>query len=916
MMNEVKSGGFLEKFFKYPALIAGSIGIITVFFALWIPRAELDNNNLRFVPASDEARLVSKYIDDTFGSSLFILVGLERKYGSVFDSEFLHRLREYTRRLEEELTIIGKVNSLVTADYIAGDGDSIVVENLAPSNFTGTEDEIALLKRRVLSWDIYRRALVSDDFTATQVLVPLDIPEEDAGKSEVADSYIRVRDIAEEMFQDYAEVYVTGIPVISAAVSEAMRKDLALMIPLVMAAVLLVLFFSFRRLTPVVLPLLTVAVAVIWSVGAMPLFGIQLSVVSSVLPVILVAVGSAYGIHVLTHYLEDTGERVLDAGEHRALVFSLLRKTVKPVFLAALTTFAGFVSFCFTSVLPIREFGVFSSFGVIVSFFTAVTLIPALLLIRGPRHIKPLASSAGKNIGEDRLSVAMAGFFFAICRRKGPVLGLGICLTLISFYGVSRLILDNVLVEYFKSDSDIARSDRFIREKFGGSKVVSVVAQAESAEILLSPATLGAMDDLNRFLETRVPLVGKVMGFTDMVKRTNQVFNADESPRGIPARLAAENSAEQSFGFGGFGDGVDEPGFGFGGFEDGANGPGFGFGGFGDGADGPDFDFTALDPDADGREAGGRAEDRVYTVMEILGLLDQAAASSQSPDLNAAQLVWELKKLVNYQGTSYYEIPRIPQRYGKSGDEELQGLISNYLVFLSGSIDPYANDPLEPTAIKTTVQLRTLGEEDTSAAIQEIHRFTAFNFPPEVKVIVGGSALVEASLNRLVVNSQLISVLCSLLIVFVILSVSNRSPVAGIIGIAPLSLSILINFAVMGFLGIKLNIGTSMIASVSVGIGIDYTIHYLETFKREYRAGGGNEFLKTTFAVSGKAIMINAISVGAGFGVLLFSQFVMLRHFGFLIALTMITSALVSLTILPVLLLIFKPRFIEASKNA
>jgi predicted RND superfamily exporter protein len=73
--------------------------------------------------------------------------------------------------------------------------------------------------------------------------------------------------------------------------------------------------------------------------------------------------------------------------EHRALIFSVLRKIKKPVFLAAITMFAGFVSFCFTSVLPIREGGIFASLGVIASFIVAVTLIPSLLIIRGPKPI-------------------------------------------------------------------------------------------------------------------------------------------------------------------------------------------------------------------------------------------------------------------------------------------------------------------------------------------------------------------------------------------------------------------------------------------------------------------------------------------------------------------------------------------------
>ncbi|WP_010255981.1 efflux RND transporter permease subunit [Treponema primitia] len=882
---------FLPKLFKHPWLIVVVIGIITVFFALQLPRVELDNNNMRFVPEDDEARVTANYIDDTFGSSLFVLIGLERNYGTVFDGEFIQRIRDYIDQIEKNVEIIGTINSMVSSDYIAGEGDAIVVEKLIPGDFSGTPEETAELKRRLLSWDMYRRALISDDFTATQILVTLDISSEKAGKPEVMDSFIRIRDIATDMFDGMANVYITGLPVISSTINEAVRADLVLMVPLVIVVVLLVLFFSFRRISAVVLPLLTVLVAVIWSMGAMPLLGVQLSVISTVLPVILVAVGSAYGIHVVTHYIEEMNLKdEITKDEHRELVFALLRKIGKAVFLAALTTFAGFGSFIFTSVLPIREFGCFSAFGVFASFIVAVTLIPALLLIRGP---KPMRALVNPRLGDapelaDPLSNAIADAFMGIAQRKRSVMIITSLVVLLSIYGVSKVIIDNIFVEYFKSTTDISRSDRFIREKFGGSKVVSVVMEADNAETLLNPASLSAMDGLNEYLQTRVVLVGKAMGFTDLIKRVNQVFNADESPGGIKPRTAAAVDAGDGFGFGAAVGNDDD----------------FGFGGSG----GDEADGNAWAAAASG------ITDRVYTMGEVLALLEGAASSGVNRSLDANDLIWELQKQLNYNGASYYEIPVIPERYGKTRPEELQQLVSNYLILLSGNLDSYANDALEPTAIKTTIQLRAMGEEDTGRVIREIRQYVSANFPKDIKVTVGGSALVEASLNRLVVQSQLISVVTSLFLVLLIIAVFNRSLAAGLIGIVPLTISILINFAVMGFLGIKLNIGTSMVASVSVGIGIDYTIHYIEAYKREYRASGGKgDFLKRTFASSGKAIMINAVSVGLGFAVLLLSQFVMLEDLGLLIALTMGTSAFVSLTVIPVLLLVFKPKFVQGN---
>ncbi|GHU25907.1 membrane protein [Spirochaetia bacterium] len=893
----------MEKLFKYPKLLVAIIAAITVFFALQLFRIELDNNNFRFVPEHDTARLTSAQIDDTFGSSLFILVGLERKYATVFDAVFLQRMQEYVKRIEE-IEVAGTINSIISTDYITSSGDTIVVEKLVKEDFTGTPEEITELKRRILSWNLYKNALISDDFTATQIMIPLNISSEDAGGTVALSAYREIRSVAKEMFNGIAEVYVAGLPVLSGTVNEAITNDLILLVPLVVIVVLAVLFFSFRNITALTLPLLTVVIAVVWSIGAMPIFGIKLSVLSMVLPVILVAVGSAYGIHVVTHYIVDTYMYdTMDSGTHRELIFALLRKIGKPVFLAALTTFVGFFSLCFTSVPPIREFGIFASFGVLVSFGVALTLIPALLLIRGPKKIQEIRlKKSDTDSGKDLFNTGITNGFLSVVQKKGLILTLFVVIVLISGYGLSKVIVDNIIVEYFKSTTDVAKSDRFIREKFGGSKIVSVVLQGSSPEATLHPESLNALDGLGVYLESNVPEVGKIMGFTDLIKRINQVFNANENPDGWKNQESG-NTGEDAFGFSdfGFGDSGGDS------FEFNDSNDTFGFGDFG--FDNFSGDSVSDYNDSVNLDSGNEISGKTYTIGELVSLFDKAGSANGV--MNANELIWELKKQINYEGASYYEIPTIPERYAKKTPEELQRLISNYLVLLSGNISDYANDPLEPTAIKTTVQLRTIGQMDTNVAIREIYNYINANFPKNVEITVGGTALVEESLNQLVVQSQVSSVFISLLVVLIIISASNKSIVAGLIGIVPLSISILINFAVMGFLGIKLNIGTAMVASVSVGIGIDYTIHFIDAFKREYAAARGKEgFLRKTFETSGKAILINAVSVGAGFAVLLLSQFVMIGNLGLLIALTMATSALVSMTVIPILLMLVKPKFI------
>ena len=542
----------MKKFFRHPWIVVAVTAAITVFFAAQLPRAQLDNNNFRFVPDDDPERLAAVKIGETFGSQMMILVGLERKYGTVLEPDFLAKLRAYVERVKT-IPQVNSIQSMITSDYIIGIGDTIVIEPLVPEDFSGSRAQIAELKDRLLSWDLYRHSLVSDDFRSTQVMVYLDILSEDAGSPKTMAVYRNVKSAAKEAGFPGTEIYLTGLPVFSSVINEAMLEDLVFLVPLVILVVLAVLFLSFRRAGGIILPLLTVIVSAIWALGAMPLVGIKLSILSTILPVILVAVGSAYGIHVISHYYDEmAGKKDLGPEGHRELVFEVLRKIGWPVFLAALTTFAGFVSFCFTPAVPIFEFGIFSSFGVLAAFVVSVTLIPALLILRGPaRKIPRFRITEIESGSEDPLSRSLADALCALSRKRRTVLGVAALVALASCFGVSRLVIDNVLVEYFKPDTEIARSDRFIREFFGGSKTVNVVVSSPIPGEVLRPDVLAALDGLARHLAAYVPEVGKTAGFTDLVKRMNQVLNADEPSEGLRSRSAPESpaGAEPGFGF-------------------------------------------------------------------------------------------------------------------------------------------------------------------------------------------------------------------------------------------------------------------------------------------------------------------------------------------------------------------------------
>jgi predicted RND superfamily exporter protein len=866
----------MDKFFKHPWVIVGVIAAITVFFAAQLPKAQMDNNIMSFLPDGNPAKVTQRHFEEEYGDSTMVSVGLEKPYGTVFERDFLARVREYSDAVES-IPLVKSINSILSTQYITSDSESIIVTDLVGEDFTGTPEEIAELKRRINSWDMYQGALVSEDLSSTQIIVNLDVASERSGEPEVMAALTNIREMAKETFARCAAVYTAGQAVVSATLTESALADVMYLIPVVVAVLLTVLILSFRRFSYVTLPLLTVFVATILGVGAAPLFGIKLTLLVIVLPVILIAVGSAYGIHVISHYKDEIESKTFTVSEHREFVLSLVRKLIKPVSLAALTTFVGFISFCFAPMTSMRSFGILASFGVLAAVAVALTLIPAILLIRGPRAVK-IAAAKKTQSKTPRFNFAneLAGTLTAIARKKALVLAVTALVIAVSLIGASKVIIDSSMVEFFNPKSEVNRSDKFIREHFGGSTQIIVSVEADNTETLLSPDVLSAIDGLSAYLTERVPRVGKVTGFTDMIKRMNQMFNVDESPDGITAKaVATSNDTDSDFGFGDFG-GFDNEDF----------------------TEAPYTEDAAVSP-----KTPPALSDTPLTFAQI------ASAAGKRANMSANDLVRELERLTNYEGYSYYEIPSDPARYGKQSSDELQRLIANYLVLAGGdSEESMSNDPLEPTAVETIVLVNSQRQKDADLVMDAINEYVAANFPPTVKVLVGGGAAQMGAMTSLITSSQIISIIVAVLTVLVIIALSNKSLAAGLIAALPLSIAILANFALMGFTGITLNFATVMIASLAVGIGIDYTIHFMETFKLEYENGG--DYLLRTFTTSGKAILINAVSVGASFAVLVFSNFDIIAQFGGLVALSMVVSAIVSLTVIPVLLTTVKPKFI------
>ncbi len=179
-------------------------------------------------------------------------------------------------------------------------------------------------------------------------------------------------------------------------------------------------------------------------------------------------------------------------------------------------------------------------------------------------------------------------------------------------------------------------------------------------------------------------------------------------------------------------------------------------------------------------------------------------------------------------------------------------------------------------------------------------------------LLIGGIGVVLSDLARLVVSGQLLSLSLAMIIVAILLMILFRSVIAGLISAIPLTLSIVVLFGLMGIFGIELNVATALLSSIMIGVGIDYTIHFLWRYREERRNGLDYEVaVMKTLTTSGRGIIFNAFSVIVGFVALLFSGFLPVKFFGFLVVVSIFSCLVGALVLIPSLCLIFKPRFLE-----
>ena len=729
--------------FKWPIILL--VAIATIFLGSQIRHLKIDADVLSSLPESDPDAVLMKQIGQNFGGNRMGIVILETD--NIYKTEVIEHIRIITDSIER-IDGISSVSSLTNIINIKGGDFGIEIGRLVDEyELPQTAEEFEQLKNNIANNAMYKGSIVSEDESSCLIVFTL---EDEADVNLVARNVI---DKTAEL-QLPEKLYYIGSPMLITYIAELMKKDLTTLLPIAFLLIAIILFVSFRSANGVILPLITAVIAILWSLGLMAVFGYSMSMISNNIPIILLAVGTAYAIHVVNRV------QVLWEKNDPHAVVSALTYVMVPVLLAAVTTAIGFVSFIFGSYLEmIKDFGIFTAVGTFVACIISILFVPAVLSFKKTNKNQAPNKVSKEDYLSSNLLKPLTTFLFKYTKQILTAWIVVIGLSVLGIFFIQRSV---DIQEYFKKGNPTREAESIMIEKFGGTKPVFVHFKGNMQD----PKLLQTMMDASKYME--------------------------ESPD-------------------------------------------------------------------------------IYTSMSV------------------AKLIAE----INLAITGNREVP--------SEEDMIQQLW--FLLDGNEVMQRFVSEDLSEGIIIS--KFRSPDNDSKKEFAAYMQKFITQNSSEDCVIQITGMPFVDITMDQSLINSQIGSISIAIFFVILIVGLILRSFISGVYASIPIIAAILILFGVMGLTGISLNIATVLVASVALGIGIDYSIHIISHFNHSLKESNDLEkSVEDALTISGKAIIINVISVSAGFLVLVFSEMVPLQYFGILIAISMVSSSFGALTLLPSILIL------------
>ncbi len=508
------------------------IFVITAVMGYFASKVEMSYDFVRSVPPNDPDMVFLTKFRQQFGEDgNMVAVGL--RDSSVYQLDKfnqLHQLGLAFRKIEG----VNEVLSLPRMQIIVKDtaNQRFRITPLFPDTVK-TQGELDSLLRAAANQRFYSGQLVNSTNGATMMLISID--------REYANSAKRVK-LTQDL-QDAGKAFTAltgvelrfaGLPFIRAVVAEQVRKELSLFLylsALVTGAIMWIFFRSFRA---VIFSMIMIGVLVVWTLGTLALLGFKITLLSGLIPPVIVTIGITNAIYLLNKYH-------LEYARHRNKMEAIrivVQKMGLATFLTNLTVAIGFLTLLSTDILILREFGIVAGINILALFFVSLIMIPGILTWLpepSPKHLKHLNFRI--------LGGFVSGIDLVVHRHRIAIYSVTVLITLFAALGMLRLHSISFMVDDIPAESQIKKDLAFFEENFSGIMPLEIVVDITSKRKrqLLEVKNLEAINQFEQSLDS-ITITSKPISVVSLVKAAKQAFY-----NGNPDRYELPTKTESGF---------------------------------------------------------------------------------------------------------------------------------------------------------------------------------------------------------------------------------------------------------------------------------------------------------------------------------------------------------------------------------
>ena len=447
-------------------MLAG-LTLVLLFLGYSSSKLEFDYDFEKFFPQeNNDLAFYEDYREKFENDNDFILLGFANE-GGVFEQEFLEKIESFTVKLRT-LPHLREVVSPLEMSYFELSPGGMGFKK-SPIFHVDDPEQYAADRERLENSIEPVAEMVNLENNSLIVVIKNKqlINKEDSDELATA-----LHDLIDE--EGFKEIHMMGKIMGQQEYIAVMKVEFLTFASISIFVLIVFLIIAYRALWGILIPLATVLLAVIGSLGFMQLSGTPLNMMTTLLPVIMLVVGMSDVVHLVSKYLEE-----IRYGRTKTVAIkNMLKKVGVATLLTSLTTALGFVTLVGVGMEPIQDFGIFTAVGVILAFVLSILFIPSIFLnIKKP---KITDSTKVQNAWERGLGK----FFIRLCRNQKTVLVAYTILTIICILGASRIQFDYFLMQDLGEDQPLMQDLRYFQKQFGGIRPFEMaIIPAEGKEL-------------------------------------------------------------------------------------------------------------------------------------------------------------------------------------------------------------------------------------------------------------------------------------------------------------------------------------------------------------------------------------------------------------------------------------------------